>query len=177
VLHRSVKPTAPSPAEVAHQVLAEGPGYLFTAHHNVLISCWSAQGTAALIDELGSALGAFIASHPEGVSNVHVIAAGLPLATNEARDALGALMKVHGAQLACVGIVLEGSGFWASATRGLIVGLQLLARNLFAMRTCATVSELVDWLPKPHQARTGIALEPTSFERAVADARARAAAR
>jgi hypothetical protein len=174
VLHRSVKPTAPPPA---NRDIAEGEGYLFTAHHNVLISCWTAQGTAPLIEKLGNALGAFIALHPEGVSNVHVIAAGLPLATNEARDALAALMKVHGAHVACVGTVLEGSGFWASATRGVIVGLQLMARNMFAMRTCATVSELVDWLPKPHAGRTGITLEPKQFERAIADARARSVAR
>jgi hypothetical protein len=178
VLHRSVKPTPPpSRAEPADQILAEGEGYLFAAHHNVLITCWTAQGTGPLIATLGTALGAFIARHPEGVSNVHVIAAGLPLATNEARDALGVLMKLHGAQLACVGIVLEGTGFWASATRGLIVGLQLMVRNLFAIRTCATVSELVDWLPKEHAGRTGIALDPKQFARAIADARARSVAR
>jgi hypothetical protein len=177
VLHRSVKPIRPSPVEPANQTVAQGEGYLFTAHHNVLIACWTAQGTGPLIETLGKALSAFIAVHPEGVSNVHVIAAGLPLATTEARDALGVLMKQHGSQLACVGTVLEGSGFWASATRGVIVGLQLMARNMFAMRTCATVSELVDWMPKPHTARTGIALEPKAFARAIEDARGRSVAR
>jgi hypothetical protein len=161
------------PAEAAIQVLGQGPGYLFTAHHNVFIACWSAQGTGLLIAKLARTFAAFVAMHPKGVSNVHLIAAGLPLATSEARQALGALMKQYGGNVACVGTVLEGSGFWASATRGVIVGLQLLAPTSFAMQTCGTVSELVEWMPKPHAQRTGIVLEPRRFERAIADARAR----
>jgi hypothetical protein len=168
-----VKVTPPAHAEPSNQVLSQGPGYLFTAHRNVLIACWTAQGTPPLIDALAQTLAAFIVLHPKGVSNVHLIAAGLPLATPEARDALSVLMKQYGANLACVGTVLEGSGFWASATRGVIVGLQLVARNMFAMRTCGTVSELVAWMPKPHAERTGITLEPHQLERAIADARAR----
>jgi len=156
----------------ASHVLDQGPGYVFSAHHNVLIACWTTQGTAPLIATFGRTLAAFVARHPGGVSAVHVIAAGLPLATAEAREALSALMKQHGGHLACVGTVLEGTGFWASATRGVIVGIQLVAPNSLSMRTCAKVSELVAWLPKPHAQRTGTALEPRQFEQAIAEARA-----
>jgi hypothetical protein len=160
----------------ASRTVGQGPGYLFSAHRNVLIACWTAQGTEPLIEALAGTLTTFVALHPERVTTVHVIAAGLPLATAEAREALATLMKQHGGALACVGTVLEGSGFWASATRGVIVGLQLLAPKALAMRTCASVSELTAWLPEPHAQRTGIVLEAQELERAIMNARARASA-
>jgi hypothetical protein len=145
---------------------------VFTAHQNVMIASWTAQGTSPLIEALGRALGSFLAQHPEGVSNVHIIAAGLPLANTEARAALSALMKVHGGAMACAGTVLDGTGFWASATRGVIMSVQLLAPSSFAMRTCATDAELIAWIVKPHAQRTGVVLEPQALERAMAETRA-----
>lgn len=141
------------------------------AYRNVLITSWTAQGTGELIAAMQRPLAEFIAQHPEGISNVHIIAAGLPLATSEARAALGVLMKKHDGDLACVGTVLEGTGFWASATRSMIMGLQLLASSSFPMRTFGSDAELTAWLPKPHAQRTGVALEATELERAMAEAR------
>jgi hypothetical protein len=149
---------------------------VFTAHQNVLIASWTAQGTGPLIAALGRALGGFAAEHPEGISCVNVIAAGLPLATTEAREALSALMKVHDGALACAGTVLDGTGFWASATRGVIMSLQRLAQSSCAVRTCASDGELAAWMPKPHAQATGVVLEPQTLERAIAEARALSAA-
>jgi len=118
-----------------------------------------------------------VTEHPEGISNVHIIAAGLPLANTEAREALSALMKAHDGALACAGTVLDGTGFWASATRGVIMSLQMLAPSSYAMRTCASDAELVAWMPKPHAQRTGVVLEPKALEGAIAEARAHSAAR
>lgn len=158
--------------ETSLRVLDRGPGYLFAAHHNVLIASWTAQGTRPLIDALGRALGVFVAEHPEGISSIHLIAAGLPLANAEAREGLSALMKLHNGALACAGTVLDGTGFWASATRSVIMGLQLMTPSSFAMRTCATDAELAGWMLKPHADRTGVALEQQALERALTDARA-----
>jgi hypothetical protein len=166
-----VSVTSQAKAELPNKLLDRGPGYVFTAHHNVLIAYWSAQGTPLLIDKLGQALTAFVAQHPAGISTVHVIPAGLPLATAEAREALGVLTKRHGAAIACAGTVIEGSGFWASATRGVVMSVQFVAPTSLAMRTCARVSELMGWLPKPHAQRTGVTLEPQALERAIEDTR------
>ena len=168
VLHSVVKATSPEPSPI----LGRGPGYLFTAHENVLIASWTAQGTGPLIAALAESLNAFAARHPEGISNIHIIAAGLPLANTEAREALATLMKTHDGRLACAGTVLDGTGFWASATRGVIMSLQLLAPSSFAMRTCASDAELVGWIIKPHAQRTGLTLDPQALERAMAQARA-----
>jgi len=169
--HGAVTAPQPTQGEVSLPVLDRGAGYLFVAHKNVLISSWTAQGTGPLIDALGRALGAFIVQHPEGISNVHIIAAGLPLANSEARAALSALMKKHDADLACAGTVLDGTGFWASATRSVIMSLQLLTPSSFAMRTCGSDAELATWMLKPHAQRTGVALDQPSLERALGEAR------
>jgi hypothetical protein len=170
-----VKATPSAQSEVSLPVLGRGPGYLFVAHQNVLIAAWTAQGTRPLIDALGRALAAFVAQHPEGISNVHLIAAGLPLANAEARAALSALMTKHDRHLACGGTVLDGTGFWASATRSAIMSLQLLTPSSLAMRTCASDAELAAWMIKPHAQRTGVTLEQQALERAMADARSRSA--
>jgi hypothetical protein len=166
-----VKASPPAQAEISLPVLGQGPGYLFVAHRNVLIASWTAQGTGPLIAALGRALEAFNAQHPEGISNVHIIAAGLPLANSEAREALSALMKKHDGDLGVAGTVLDGTGFWASATRSVIMSLQMLTPSSFAMRTCATDSELAAWMIKPHAQRTGVELDQDALERAMAEAR------
>jgi hypothetical protein len=171
-----VSVTSQAQGALSGKLLDREPGYVFMGHHNVFIAYWSAQGTGLLIEKLGRALAAFVAQHPEGISTVHVIPAGLPLATAEAREALSVLMKRHGAALACAGTVIEGSGFWASATRGVVVSLQLLAPTSLAMRTCARVSELMAWMPKQHAQRTGITLDARELERAIEDARTRSSA-
>jgi hypothetical protein len=169
--HGVVAAPPPTQSEVSLPVLDRGAGYVFVAHKNVLIASWTAQGTGPLIDALGRALGAFAEQHPEGISNVHIIAAGLPLANNDARAALSALMKKHDTDLACAGTVLDGTGFWASATRSVIMSLQLLTPSSFAVRTCGSDSELATWMLKPHAQRTGVTLDQQSLERAMAEAR------
>jgi hypothetical protein len=171
-----MSPSRPEQAGTPVEVLGRAPGYLLSAHRNVLIACWTAQGTQPMVEAFGHVLDSFVAQHVEGVSSIHLIRAGLPLATAGARDVLSGLIKKHGDVLACVGTVLEGTGFWASATRSLIVGLQLVAPNTVAIRTYASVSEVVAWLPKPHAQRTGTVLEPDELAQSITAARAQAAA-
>jgi hypothetical protein len=170
-----MRPSPPEPPATFVEVLGQASGYLVSAHRNVLIACWTAQGTQPMVEAFAHIFDSFIARHAEGVSTVHLISAGLPLATAGAREVLSNLMKKHGNVIACVGTVLEGTGFWASATRGLIVGLQLVAPNTVAMRTYGSVPEVVAWLPKPHAQRTRVVIEPHELEQSIATARAQAA--
>ena len=166
------RPVTATPALASElSVLDSGFGYVFAAYRNVLLASWKAQGTRPLIEALGRALASFVSLHPEGVSSVHIIAAGLPLADNAAREALSDLMKAHDSHLACGGTVLDGTGFWASATRGVIMSLQMLTRSSFAVRTCASDAELAAWLLKPHAHRTGITLEQQALEQAMGQIR------
>jgi hypothetical protein len=149
------------------QLIERRPGCMFVAHGNVLIVIWTAQGTGPLIDELARVTAAFARKYPRGFSSVHVISKGLPLATSEARDRLLALIRRYGEQLACVGTVLEGSGFWASATRSFIVGLHILSPTPLKLQIYASAREVAAWLVEPHAQRTGVIFEPQEIERAI----------
>jgi hypothetical protein len=162
----------PSTASEPH-IFYETDGCVFASWRNVLIAIWTTQGTGPLAEKLGEIARPFSKSHPEGFSSVHVIGKKPPLPTSEARDKLLSLMADFSGNVACIGTVLEGSGFWASAVRSFIVGLRLLSPRTFEMQTYATLSELTNWMVAPHATRTGVAIEPVEFERILATLRAR----
>jgi hypothetical protein len=88
-----------------------------------------------------------------------------PLPTSEARDELLSLMKKFSENVACIGTVLEGSGFWAGAVRSFIVGLRLVAPRTFEMQTYASIAELSEWIVGPHAIRTGVEIDRAQLER------------
>lgn len=165
----SATPSATSEPRVFYQT----EGCVFAGWHNVLIAIWTTQGTGPLAQKLGEYARPFSKAHPEGFSNVHIIGKKPPLPTSEAREKLLSLMSDFADNVACIGTVLEGSGFWASAVRSFIVGLRLVAPRTFEMQTYASVPELIKWLVPPHAARTGVALDPVELERVLASLRGR----
>jgi hypothetical protein len=154
------------------QIIGRGNGYVFAVHQNVVIAIWAAQGTGPLVAELARAASSHARAHPEGFSSLHLVAKGTPLADSGARSALVALMHQYEQRLACIGTVLEGSGFWASATQSLILGMRLLAPRSFEMQTYASIPALATWLPAPHAKRTGVKLDPGQIERIMTELRA-----
>jgi hypothetical protein len=131
----------------------------------VIVAVWSRQCTGPMAAALGDVTVGFSRAHPEGFSSVHVIGNNPPLPTSEARDTLIRETKRYSKDLACVGTVLEGSGFWASAVRSFIVGIRVVVPRTFEMQTYASIAELVAWLPPPHAKKTGVTLDPAEFER------------
>lgn len=156
--------TNPPTSSRRWEPLGRGDGYLFAGYHNVLIAIWTAQGTGERIAALDRVTAPFARKHPEGFSSVQFIAKGLPLANSEARERLIALMRRHHDELGCIGTVLDGSGFLASATRSLILGMRLLAPQSFDMQTYASIPELSAWLPGPHAKRTGVTLDRAKLQ-------------
>ncbi|MET0342218.1 MAG: hypothetical protein ABW252_14535 [Polyangiales bacterium] len=73
--------------------------------------------------------------------------------------------------IACVGVVLLGSGFWASAMRNMVIGLWLLVRTPFEYRMHGRVEELFEWLPAAHETRTGVVITPTELSALRSEAR------
>jgi len=140
-------------------IVDRGPGHVLAVYRNVFIAFWATQGTGELIERLERFSAPHIEAHPEGVSSIQLVAKGTPLATSEARERLVSLIRRHSNRLACIGTVLEGEGFWASATRSLILGMRLLVPRSFEMQTYESIEELARWLPAPHAKKTGVVLE------------------
>ena len=162
----------PSVAPAA-RVLHEERGCLIGTFENVVVAVWMTQATGPLAEKLGEVAGVFAAEHPEGFSNVHVISRTPPIPTGEARAQFIAMMRRYSDQVACIGTVLEGTGFWASAVRSFIVGIRLVVPRTFEMQTYASIEELSAWLPAPHAARTGVTLDRSALALALTDFRDR----
>lgn len=130
---------------------------------------WERTADVEAVERLGKVSTALMAdpTYPRR-SNVHIISetAGVPSAA--ARAGFVELMKEHADRMACVCIVVEGSGFLASAMRSFLTGMRLLAPRAFQYRLFGTVEDVVAWLPPEHRARAGHDLDARRFAQVLA---------
>jgi hypothetical protein len=151
-------------------LLDSEPGeFAFYSWKNVMITCWSRRATGPAVERVTLAREAMEREHPEGVSVVYLIADNAGLPTPEARAGAKQLMARFRHKRACLALVVQGAGFWASAMRGAITGARLLIPDAFPMRICGDVAEVVDWLPLQHAERTGTKVEPETLRTVLQD--------
>jgi len=124
-----------------------------------MIACWSKQGTVLSLQLLMRVREALDQQHPEGISVVWLVAdrAGLP--PPEARTTAKELLDRFREKRAALAFVLFGEGFWVSAMRAAITGVQALSRNKNPLKIFSRVDEVADWLPAEHERRTGVRLD------------------
>ncbi|HVW25426.1 MAG TPA: hypothetical protein VHC69_08645 [Polyangiaceae bacterium] len=134
---------------------------------NLQIASWTAQGTIALVELLAEHSTRFHRRHPEGVSVVHVISKGPALPDAPTRERLKTLLEGNTKTLACVAIILDGRGFWASAVRSFLVGLRLVSPRTFVMQVFSTPEEVAAWLPEQHLQRTGVRIDAPDLLQAI----------
>ena len=153
-------------------LLDSEPGaFAFYAWENTTLIVWAAQATGAALERLAVISATMVESCPEGVSNIHIVAHGAPLPTPEARAGFVRLMEQYEAQLACVAVVLEGSGFWAATLRSVITGMRMVSPRTFPMRFHESIEEVPIWLPQEHLKLTGVRLEPARLSGVLQSAR------
>ena len=107
-----------SASSEARLIDSQAGQFAFYLWQNVTIIVWQAQATGPAVARLTAASLPVAASHAEGISSVHIIRQGVGMPTQEARLGLVESATQVGDRLACVGVVLLGAGFWASALRG-----------------------------------------------------------
>jgi hypothetical protein len=134
---------------------------------NVTLTHWLSRGTLSAVERVASVGAELRAQYPMGTSAVHLIREGAGLPTPEVREGLVKLMNEKVERRGCVGIVVGGAGFWASAIRGLVTGLRAASSREYPLKLAGSIDEIVSWLPEPHYKRTGIALDPAEFARAL----------
>ena len=111
------------------------------------------------VDRMVRATTSMNGQHPTGRSTIHLVADGAALPTAEVRAHLVSAMKKNADVLACVAVVVGGTGFWTSALRSFVTGLRWLAPRSFDFRMCSSNEEVAKWLPDVHARRTGIELD------------------
>ena len=141
-------------------MLDSEPGaFIFGSWRNVFIGVWESQATTAAVDRMIRATAPLNELYPGGRSTIHYVAHGAGLPTAEVRNHFVDALKNNAENLACVAVVVVGTGFWTSALRSFVTGLRWLSPRSFDFRMNKTSEEVAKWLPVEHAKRTGVELD------------------
>jgi hypothetical protein len=148
---------------------AEPGSFLFGSYQNVVIAVWTGSANVSGVERLAKVAGPVRASIGRG-SSVHLIVGSAGLPTEEARAGFVKLTQNSADLIACLGIVVAGTGFWASALRSAMTGMHSQRTGSFDYRLLGSIDELVEWLPAAHERGTGVVLQPKSLSAVIDDA-------
>jgi hypothetical protein len=143
-----------------------GEGCVMGHWQGVMSSVWSTRATLELVAELEKLLVAASERHPK-ISSVHLITSSFSLPPADVRAKLGTLTQRYGDRLACSATMLGGTGFWASAIRGAVTGIQVLDLHRRRQRVFANLEELAKWVAPTHNAATGSTITPQELRDAL----------
>lgn len=150
---------------------AERGAFRYCGWKNFTIIGWASRATGPAVERLRRVTDEAIAAHPEGISNIHLIARSGGIPTAEARDGLIEMMKVHRKKLACIAIVLPGRAFAVAAIRAAVIGMRAaVPSSTFAFRMHEALDDVVRWVPREHLKRTGVLVHPNELSAALSDA-------
>lgn len=138
---------------------------------NISINQWIGQPTIEAVKQIGTTTRKLIRQYPGGHSNVTFVFQGVPGPTPEVQSVFDSVFDNRRSRIACMAIVLEGSGFWASGIRSSVVGMNIRSPGQLALRIFNTIEEAVQWLPREHMNRTGVQIEASQLKTVLSTAR------
>lgn len=154
------------PLDPAHELvlLDSEPGH-FAAYgwNNILFLRWWQGGTGPTLERVARVRERMAGQHPGGVSVVYLVAASAGLPTPEARAAIGQMLARYREQRACLAVVFEGEGFWASAQRAAVTNVRMQVADESALSIFSNLPELIAWLPKEHRRHTRVEITGDEF--------------
>jgi hypothetical protein len=138
----------------------ERRGHVFGLWKNVVVAVWAATANAERVARF-AAVASKAGERFSGLrSNVHVVVESAGLPGDEARAASSGLMNARQKQVACVALVVQGTGFWSGAIRGAMTHVHMQANTAVPLRMFGSMDEAARWLPGEHERRCGVALSP-----------------
>src|SRR5262249_48058180 len=143
---------------------------VFTAYRykNVAIAFWFNAATPESLVHFERAAQATCELLPEGLSLVNImVPGGRSMPSAEVRKKLGQIAHEHAKSTAAVGVMIPGSGFWASALRGLVTAVSMLMPRSYKLEICSSLREVAEWLAPVHSAGTGAAIDAPELLRAL----------
>ena len=132
---------------------------------NLALIAWFAPLTVEHVVPIEQMFRRFGEQHPGGFSTIHIVAGELQLPSLEMRTMLAHMTNEHASRLAASVVLIGTGGFWASALRGVVTALRVLVPQRLELRVCASIDEVVQWLPAVHEKRTGVKLETAELSR------------
>lgn len=141
-------------------VLDTEPGRLGVySWKQVCVVTWPAQGTEDLVERFRKANDRMVSTHTR-IAYVHLLAPNTPLPTPGARTQLSKAMREHEELYTVSSIVLGGGGFWASALRSVVVGLQLVGATKLTINFHYDLPTAANWVATGHVQRGGTEFDP-----------------
>lgn len=162
------------PRSLRPETVEIDPGrFRYSLWENVSIGVWQNQATASAAERIHELSLRNAKRFPHGYSNVVFIMAGAPAPTPEGSKILARFYEQGATSIACIGIVLQGEGFWASGMRSMVLNMRMDKRSGMPIRVVDDIDSLLGWLPVEHARKTGVELDPDLLRRALTDARDR----
>jgi hypothetical protein len=143
------------------------------AWKNVTVTVYSGQATLETVSMLVR-VGTIMRDRYDRRSAVSFVLDRVPPPSDEAREPFSQLVHGAASAICAMSTILEGTGFWASTLRSVIVGMKLEAGGSAALEVHNDVEQAVRWLPAVHYERTGVAIDPSELESMLRLARASA---
>jgi hypothetical protein len=144
------------------------PGrFRYSAWNNVSVGVWSDQATLEAAQRVIRVSKWMTQEYPQGHSNIIFVLAGAPAPTPDANEVFSRVYDEKFSHLSCLGIVLEGSGFWASRIRSSITSMRISVPGKVRVRVSDDVDELLEWFLPEHNQGTGVKLSLGELRRAL----------
>jgi hypothetical protein len=159
-LQRKLNSPVPASGPAALRIESDREGFFLASYADAQICVWGRQGTTPMAESLERASARLARAFPDGVLCLHIIVNTPPLPEPDARRRIGEVMLRHAAAISCFGLVLEGTGFWASAVRTMVAGMVFIAPAPIRLQVFAKVDEAVLWAAGAHREHTGRSLSP-----------------
>lgn len=141
---------------VRPELLEHYPGRAgFFVYQNVLIAVWLDAANGPVMDRFGAAVSKVRERRFPGTSVINWLTPGRPMPDQEARIRLVRMANSFESRVACVSVILNGSGFWAGAIRAMVNGIALLIPSSMDIRVDGALTHTTLWLPAVHSKRTG----------------------
>lgn len=140
------------------------PGrFRFSVWRNVTMTIWTAQATWEAGERILRLSRQLNQELPHGRSQIMFICDGAPAPDQATSEMLTEIYNPKLSRIVCIAAVLEGTGFWASGIRSRITNMRIAGGNAMAVRTQESIDEVVTWLPREHEQRTGVKLDPNEL--------------
>lgn len=155
------------------ELVSESPGVnQVWAWRNVVVVMWTGKATAEVTRTLGPITREILLrTRAHKLSYIHHVSNNLVMPDADAREVLLDLSREFVQETACVAVIIEGGGFWASAIRGFVTGIRVLAPRELNLRMHKGIAELLAWFPEEHARLTGVELDPQELVRQLERAR------
>lgn len=148
------------------EILGEIAGIaIAAAYRNVEIIAWHRTATLEVVERLLPATQQIARRHPQGFSAFHIVSRTAGVPTRDARERLITIGKQFTSQTIAVAVVLDHTGFAASALRSLVTTMTLLIRPRHATAVYRNIGEAAQWLATQH-AKRGTPLDSAELEAA-----------